>query len=202
MEIINIIINNDIYAISFSLVMLIFGFLFGRLIFKGSNKIKVKDEASDTTEEPVEEAIAMPKNPAPINLPLHSNPPCVLIAEDNNINATFLIKSLKRLNITNYIHVLDGKLAFEARKNDKSIDIILMDINMPNMTGDEATQEIIKWENENNYPHIPIIAVTANALVGDRERFLAQGMEDYTTKPVNMKAIGDIIRHYTGYSAN
>ena len=128
-------------------------------------------------------------------------PPNVLIAEDNLVNAKILIKVLGKLNIHSYTHAMDGKEAFEIIKSKKeNFDVVLMDINMPIMTGDEATIEIIEWERENDEIHTPIVAVTANALLGDRERFLSVGMDDYTTKPINIASIENVIRNHTGYS--
>ncbi|MEA3314364.1 MAG: response regulator [Campylobacterota bacterium] len=64
---------------------------------------------------------------------------------------------------------------------------------MPNMNGIEATKEILKLEKKNNLKHTPIIALTANALKGDRERFLEAGMDEYLTKPVNQKKLAEIL---------
>jgi len=68
-----------------------------------------------------------------------------------------------------------------------------MDENMPNMNGIEATKHILKIEKENNISHTPIIALTANALKGDRERFLAAGMDEYLTKPLNKKKLSEVL---------
>jgi DNA-binding response OmpR family regulator len=59
-----------------------------------------------------------------------------------------------------------------------------MDIQMPVMDGIEATHEILDYEEDEEVPHVPIVALTANALKGDRERFLAEGMDEYITKPI------------------
>jgi CheY-like chemotaxis protein len=61
-----------------------------------------------------------------------------------------------------------------------------MDIQMPVMNGIEATHEILKYEKSNNLSHTPIIAVTANALKGDREKFISEGMDEYVSKPINL----------------
>ena len=73
-----------------------------------------------------------------------------------------------------------------------------MDINMPVMTGVEATQSILEWEEAEGKEHIPIIAVTANAIKGDRERFLEQGMDDYITKPLKKNDIESIMKKFFG----
>jgi CheY-like chemotaxis protein len=62
--------------------------------------------------------------------------------------------------------------------------MLFMDIQMPVMDGIEATHEIIDYEEDEEVPHVPIVALTANALKGDRERFLSEGMDEYITKPI------------------
>jgi CheY-like chemotaxis protein len=71
-----------------------------------------------------------------------------------------------------------------------------MDIQMPVMGGVESTQHILAYEKEKGLKHIPIIALTANALSGDKEKYMAKGMDDYATKPLDTKAIESLIRHY------
>jgi CheY-like chemotaxis protein len=77
----------------------------------------------------------------------------------------------------------DGLEALEKFKDNK-YDLLLMDENMPNMGGMEATKEILKMEQEQNLTHTPIVSLTANALQGDKERFLAACFDDYLTKPI------------------
>ncbi|MEE9502409.1 MAG: response regulator, partial [Candidatus Aminicenantaceae bacterium] len=79
--------------------------------------------------------------------------------------------------------VEDGKEALKALENN-IFDLILMDVQMPVMDGFEATETIRKKE-ESTGGHIPIIAMTAHAMKGDRERCLESGMDDYMTKPLN-----------------
>jgi CheY-like chemotaxis protein len=71
-----------------------------------------------------------------------------------------------------------------------------MDIQMPVMNGVEATKAILEYEKEKNLPHIPIIAVTANALKGDREKFLAEGMDEYVSKPVDFNRLVEVLREF------
>jgi len=68
-----------------------------------------------------------------------------------------------------------------------------MDENMPNMCGIDATRIINEYENKNNLIHTPIIALTANALKGDRERFLKAGMDEYITKPIDKDKLNKIL---------
>ena len=107
----------------------------------------------------------------------------ILLVEDNHANQLFMKVILKKMEIKFDI-ASDGIEAIQKFKKDK-YDAILMDENMPNMGGIEATKQILEYEKENDLIHTPIIALTANALKGDRERFLSAGMDEYLTKPVN-----------------
>ncbi|MBV8782396.1 MAG: response regulator, partial [Phycisphaerae bacterium] len=108
----------------------------------------------------------------------------LLVAEDNEMNQFVTEETLKRSGCTCEI-VGDGLLALEAAKS-KKFDGILMDCQMPNMDGLEASVFIRRWEaDRGDGRHIPIIALTAEAIQGDREKCLAAGMDGYVTKPIN-----------------
>ena len=106
----------------------------------------------------------------------------VLVTEDNIINQKLIRRVLEDHGITVDI-ANNGLEAFEKRRNN-DYDLIFMDIQMPVMDGIEATHEILDYEEDEEVPHIPIVALTANALKGDRERFLSEGMDEYITKPI------------------
>ncbi len=106
----------------------------------------------------------------------------VLVTEDNIINQKLIRRVLEDHGITVEI-ANNGLEAFEKRRNN-DYDLIFMDIQMPVMDGIEATHEILDYEEDEEIPHIPIVALTANALKGDRERFLSEGMDEYITKPI------------------
>jgi len=106
----------------------------------------------------------------------------VLVAEDNVINQKLIKRTLEDLGL-NVTIANNGLEAFQKRKDGK-FDLIFMDIQMPFIDGVEATAEILEWEQDYKRPHVPIVALTANALKGDRERFLAAGLDEYTTKPL------------------
>jgi CheY-like chemotaxis protein len=76
-----------------------------------------------------------------------------------------------------------------------------MDIQMPVMDGVEATHEILEFEEDEGIKHTPIVALTANALKGDRERFLAEGMDEYITKPIKREELLNIIKKFSNNSA-
>ncbi|MEN4046633.1 ATP-binding protein [Sulfurimonas sp. NW15] len=118
----------------------------------------------------------------------------VLVAEDNIINQKLIKRTLEDLGLTVDI-ASNGLEAFQKRK-DNNYDLIFMDIQMPFLDGIEATQEILEYEEVYNQPHVPIIALTANALKGDRERFLAAGLDEYTTKPLVREEIITLLNHF------
>ncbi|BDY13510.1 nitrate- and nitrite sensing domain-containing protein [Hydrogenimonas cancrithermarum] len=119
-----------------------------------------------------------------------------LVAEDNTINQKLIKRTLEDLGLT--VELADNGLeAFEKRRNG-DFDIIFMDISMPVMDGVEATHEILDYEEDENVPHVPIVALTANALKGDRERFLAEGLDEYTTKPLIREEIISILKKFLG----
>jgi len=106
----------------------------------------------------------------------------VLVAEDNIINQKLIKRTLEEIGLTVSI-ASNGLEAFQKRK-DEEFSLIFMDIQMPFLDGVEATKEILEYEAEYNKEHVPIIALTANALKGDREIFLEAGLDEYTTKPL------------------
>ncbi len=116
-----------------------------------------------------------------------------LIAEDNPINMQLLTTTLKNMGME-VDTAQNGLEAFNKYSmNPEKYDVIFMDAQMPIMDGIEATQEIIEFEEEEELPHTPIIAVTANVLKGDRERFLGAGMDDYISKPINMQELKRVL---------
>jgi len=118
----------------------------------------------------------------------------ILIAEDNLINQKLMEHTLSNLKIEPTI-VENGKEALEQRKNH-NYDLILMDVQMPVMDGIEATHKILEYEEQNNLPHTPIVALTANNLKGDKERLMAEGMDEFLAKPIELKKIKSIFKEY------
>ena len=114
----------------------------------------------------------------------------VLLAEDNLVNRQLVVRLLEKRG-----HRVDtatnGREACEAFHR-QSYDVILMDVQMPEMTGIEATAAIREAERGTGR-HIPIIAMTAHAMKGDRERFLASGMDGYISKPILLKELTDAL---------
>jgi len=117
-----------------------------------------------------------------------------LVAEDNIINQKLIKHILTNFGL-NITLANDGKEALDLRK-ENDYDIIFMDIQMPVMGGIESTKEIILFEQRNNKKHIPIVALTANALAGDREIYLEAGMDNYLSKPINVEKLKKLIASY------
>ncbi len=118
-----------------------------------------------------------------------------LVAEDNVINQKLIKRSLENIGIE--VTLADnGAIAYEKRQQKNNFDVIFMDIQMPIMDGIEATKAIVTYEKEYNLKHIPIIALTANALKGDKEYFLSQGLDQYVSKPMELKVIISVLKYY------
>lgn len=127
------------------------------------------------------------------NLKIEKKQLKILLAEDNLINQKITVTFLKRLGHT--VDVADnGRIAIEKYQSG-SYDLILMDIQMPEVSGFEATSTIREIEKQSS-GHIPIVALTAHALVGDKEKCLASGMDDYLTKPLSYESLEKSISKY------
>jgi len=118
----------------------------------------------------------------------------VLLVEDNKSNQLLMKILLEELRLE--VEIADDGLEAITAFKTKNYDLILMDENMPNLNGIEATIKIRALESADMDKHIPIIAVTANALKGDRERFLAAGMNDYLSKPVDPIALKKTLKTF------
>jgi CheY-like chemotaxis protein len=132
-------------------------------------------------------------NDTPSEVPkLLAPPQRALLVEDTAINQTLVTILLSRMGYE-VIIANNGIEALEAFSSQK-FDLILMDIQMPEMGGIEATEFIRIKEAASQLRHTPIIAVTANALKGDRERYLAAGMDGYVSKPIAIDALRNEIK--------
>lgn len=129
---------------------------------------------------------ATPETHAPV-----SHLPRVLVAEDNQINR-MVVENMLDSSRYNVSFRPDGKSAVEAHQADP-YDIILMDISMPIMNGKEATIAIRALENRSKVQPVPIIAVTAHAMQSHKTAYLAAGMNDYLSKPINQAALDAIL---------
>ena len=118
----------------------------------------------------------------------------ILIVEDNDINRKFFVKLLSK-NGLNCDVALDGEEAINSCEI-KKYDIIFMDCQIPVINGFEATLKIRENEKIKNKIRTPIIAMTAFAMSGDKERCISVGMDDYISKPIDIKEIFKIIKKY------
>ncbi|MGE4291959.1 MAG: response regulator [Desulfovibrio sp.] len=121
-------------------------------------------------------------------IPLH-----ILLAEDEHVNSITVLRFLERLGHSADA-VPNGREALEALKR-KRYDVVLMDIQMPVMDGMEAARAI-RASDEVLDPNVPILALTAHALEGDRERFLAAGMNEHLTKPLDMGTLKTMLQRF------
>ena len=114
----------------------------------------------------------------------------ILIAEDEDSNFLLLTHILMRSNLR-ILHARDGLEAINLCNAHPEIQLVLMDINMPNMNGYEATKKI-----KASKPEIPVIAVTAFAMSGDREKSLIQGCDEYLEKPIKQQHLFTLLRKF------
>ena len=122
--------------------------------------------------------------------------PRVLVAEDNEVNQKVALRILEKLGCVVEV-AEDGREALLACERTR-YDVVLMDGQMPGMDGFEATRRIRARERERGAPRMPIIAMTASAMKGDRERCLEAGMDDYVAKPVTPELLESVLRRWLG----
>jgi two-component system sensor histidine kinase/response regulator len=115
----------------------------------------------------------------------------VLLVEDNFVNQKVAVRFLERLGCT--VEVAGNGADGVAACQQRHFDIVLMDLQMPVMDGMTATRKIREWETTG---HIPIIALTANAMTGDRELCEAAGMDGYLTKPIEVERLRGVLAKY------
>jgi two-component system, sensor histidine kinase len=120
----------------------------------------------------------------------------ILLAEDNPVNQLLAIKLLEKHGHTVSLAV-NGREAVEAIAAGTEFDVILMDVQMPEVSGYEATGRIREMER-GTARHIPIVAMTAFAMTGDRERCLAAGMDSYISKPIKIREFIDLVAAVAG----
>ena len=114
--------------------------------------------------------------------------PVIMVVEDNDDNLQLVLKILGRRGYE-MVGVVDGNEALE-RLNTINPDLILMDINLPDMDGYEVTRRIRQQEK---FAALPIVALTAHAMVGDKKKSLAAGCNAYISKPINVRTFPETI---------
>jgi len=131
--------------------------------------------------------------PAPTLPPLHLR---VLLVEDNTVNR-MVAEHLLRVFQCEVRNAADGKQALAALR-EGGVDVVLMDCQMPVLDGYAATRRWRAEETETGCSRLPIIAMTANAMAGDRERCLQAGMDDYLSKPIARATLHALLRRWGG----
>ena len=114
----------------------------------------------------------------------------ILLVEDDEISLEFLKELFEPYKIK-IIDVLNGQEAVEVCNTNPQVDLVLMDVQLPVLNGRDAMKEIKK-----NRPELPIIAQTAFAMSGDRERYLRDGFNNYISKPINVQELMSMIELY------
>jgi len=112
----------------------------------------------------------------------------LLVVEDNEINRDMMVRRLQRRGFT-MVTAVDGQQGIDMARSEMP-DLILMDMSLPVLDGWEATRQIKKDEN---LKHIPVVGLTAHAMVGDRDQALQAGCDDYATKPVEFEKLIELI---------
>jgi PAS domain S-box-containing protein len=142
--------------------------------------------------------LVKPFQPAVVPASETHNRARILLAEDNDINQMLVTRILEKLG-HQVTTVTDGALAVSATFQE-SFDLILMDLQMPGMGGLEATAQIRAREHATQARPVPIVALTAHAMAGDRDKCIAAGMDDYIAKPLHLEALGKVIAKYLSSS--
>ena len=163
-----------------------------KILYKPITPTKIVQGINATNFDKVKETEVNISNASPFkNIQFHGK---ILVAEDNFINQKLIKQVLLRYGVSVEL-ANNGLEAFEKRKSE-NYDLIFMDIQMPVMDGVEAAHEIINYEVEEKLEHIPIVALTANALNGDRERFIAEGLDEYIPKPIETNELLYILKKF------
>ena len=163
-----------------------------KILYKPITPSKILLAINATNTNKVKETEVDISNASPFsNIQFFGN---ILVAEDNIINQKLVKQILLNYGVTVEL-ANNGLEAFEKRKSS-NYDLIFMDIQMPVMDGIEATHEIINYEIEEKLEHIPIVALTANALNGDKEKFISEGLDEYIPKPIDTNELLYVLKKF------
>ncbi len=166
---------------------------FAYILYEPITFSKVEKSFNDLVEQEDNSIIVPNKTTITNKKQLFSNI-YALVVEDNPINQKMIQHTLKNIGIESECANNGREGLSMYMKNPDKYDIVFMDIQMPVMNGLEATKAIISFEQSNNLAHTPIVAVTANALKGDREYFMAEGVDEYVSKPINLEKFISVLK--------
>ena len=121
----------------------------------------------------------------------------ILVAEDNIINQKLITHILEEYGVT--VDIANNGLESLEKCRKTNYDLLFMDIQMPVMDGIEATHKILDYEEDEKVTHVPIVALTANALKGDREKFISEGMDEYIAKPIETNELLYILNKFLSH---
>ncbi len=151
-------------------------------------------EAVAEVLEPAESVVGVPRRPTEPEPASHGPALRILLAEDGLVNQRVAVGLLERRG-HHVVVATNGEEAVKALEEDR-FDLVLMDVQMPVMDGLEATQ-IVRQRERQSGVHLPVIAMTASAMKGDREKCLEAGMDDYLSKPIDPEHLSDMLAKYT-----
>jgi two-component system, sensor histidine kinase and response regulator len=142
--------------------------------------------------------------PAPLTTPLPGKSDLlrglhILLAGDNRVNQMVAMRSLEQRG--HHVVLAETGEAALAALAQRSFDLVLMGVHMPGVDGIEATKAIREKEKSTGL-HQPVIAMTALAMIGDRERCLAAGMDGYLSKPINLEKLDEMLAIYANQGLN
>ncbi|MEZ4399576.1 MAG: PAS domain S-box protein [Kofleriaceae bacterium] len=125
----------------------------------------------------------------------------ILVVEDHEVNRRVIELMLRRLGADVRV-AEDGRAGVDAATATPRPDLVLMDIQMPELDGHDATRAIRAWEVQRGAPRVPIVAITANAFDDDRAAAAAAGMDDFMAKPINAAALGSLVARWLARPAS
>ena len=152
--------------------------------------LEIQPDSPSTSEAIAVTVPAVPVPVAPQRIPVGTR---LLVAEDNPVNQKLIVRLLEKLGI--HADVVGNGLEAVEAFSLRTYNAVLMDCQMPEMDGFQATIAI-RHQNQREGKHTPIIAVTAHAMKGDRERCLASGMDDYVTKPLRPDTLKKVLEQW------
>jgi CheY-like chemotaxis protein len=172
----------------------------GRARTLGIARILTKPARPSKLLHAIMQAVRADETPAPVPTSATSGvePRRILVAEDDPVNQRVIVEMLRnRGHEVAVAHT--GRQALEQMLADAAeFDLVLMDVRMPEMSGLEATRRLRAVEREGlgPRPHLPVVAMTAHAMAGDREACLEAGMDDYLAKPVRAKLLFAMVEKF------